>query len=72
MTAQEIAHEYIGVTPRSGDEADWDDLRRELADRIEAYAQATRCTCLHDCDNCGAKGVRLICSGSEVCPSCFC
>lgn len=32
----------------------------------------SKCTCLQDCDNCGAKQVQFISTGNEVCPKCFC
>ena len=36
MTPKEIADEYIGLIPTNNE---WDEMRQELADKIEAYAQ---------------------------------
>ena len=37
MTAKEIADEYIGLIPTP--DGNWEDIRQELADKIDAYAQ---------------------------------
>ena len=36
MTPNEIADEYIGLIPTNNE---WDEMRQELADKIEAYAK---------------------------------
>lgn len=37
MSAEEIAKEYIGLIPTP--EGDWGELRNELTDKIDGYAQ---------------------------------
>lgn len=29
------------------------------------------CTCIYDCDNCGAKDVKPISMGNQCCPKCY-
>lgn len=40
--------------------------------KVISVDESVKCTCLSDCHNCGAKSIQRICSGSEVCPECFC
>ena len=57
------------IPARSGSKRIIDKMQKAKAFDLGAVS---KCTCLQDCDNCGAKQVQFISTGNEVCPKCFC
>lgn len=76
---KKIAVKEYPVCRKKDIDGDWYEVYKEQRDAFtygmkKAFdlGAVSKCTCLQDCDNCGAKNVQFISTGSEVCSKCFC